>query len=206
MLNLSDTPKSPSFRRAPTISIWRIVAKDGCASIAYDATAATNFFPLAAEESGRHSSRPRSKKFVAAVLRSAPGLRLRRRSPSPFARHRDRMGRSEKMTERTMATIGNFTKSGDGFAGTVSTLTLDAKVQIKPAEKTSEKAPDFRLYSGAVELGAAWLKTSAEKRSYLSVRLDDPSLPGPILANLCEMENGAYDLIWSRPNRHRTRD
>jgi uncharacterized protein (DUF736 family) len=46
-----------------------------------------------------------------------------------------------------MATIGKFTKSGEGFSGSVMTLTLDAKVQIKPAEKTSEKAPDFRVYA-----------------------------------------------------------
>jgi uncharacterized protein (DUF736 family) len=103
-----------------------------------------------------------------------------------------------------MATIGKFTKSGEGFTGGVTTLTLDAKVQIKPAEKTSEKAPDYRLVSGGAEIGAAWSKKSAENRSYLSVRLDDPSLPAPILANLCEMENGEYDLIWSRPNRRRS--
>ena len=102
-----------------------------------------------------------------------------------------------------MATIGTFTKSGDGYTGSVASLTLDAKVQIKPAEKTSEKAPDFRLHVGRAEIGAAWKKTSNEKRDYLSVRLDDPSLPAPILANLCEMENGEFDLIWSRPNRRR---
>ncbi|HPE30936.1 MAG TPA: DUF736 domain-containing protein [Parvularculaceae bacterium] len=102
-----------------------------------------------------------------------------------------------------MATIGTFTKNGDGFTGSVSTLTLDANVQVKPAEKTSEKAPDFRIFAGRAEIGAAWRKTSNENRSYLSVRLDDPSLAAPILANLCEMENGEYDLIWSRPNRRR---
>ena len=105
-----------------------------------------------------------------------------------------------------MATIGKFTKSGEGFTGSVTTLTLDAKVQIRPAEKTSEKAPDFRVYNGKIDLGAAWRKTSAENRTYLSVRLDDPSLPAPILANLCEMENGEFDLIWSRPNRRRNGD
>jgi len=102
-----------------------------------------------------------------------------------------------------MATIGTFTKTGDSFTGTVTTLTLDAKVQVKPAEKSSDKAPDFRIFAGRAEIGAAWKKTSNENRSYLSVRLDDPSLAAPILANLCEMENGEYDLIWSRPNRRR---
>jgi uncharacterized protein (DUF736 family) len=105
-----------------------------------------------------------------------------------------------------MATIGTFTKTGDSFTGSVATLTLDAKVQIKPAAKMSEKSPDFRLLCGSAEIGAAWKKTSNENRSYLSVRLDDPSLPAPILANLCEMENGEFDLIWSRPSRRRNGD
>lgn len=103
-----------------------------------------------------------------------------------------------------MATIGTFAKTGDSYTGTVSTLTLDVKVQVKPAEKSSDKAPDFRIFAGRAEIGAAWKKTSNEKRDYLSVRLDDPSLPAPILANLCEMENGDFDLIWSRPNRNRS--
>jgi uncharacterized protein (DUF736 family) len=105
-----------------------------------------------------------------------------------------------------MATIGTFTKSGDGFSGTVSTLTLNVKVQVRPAEKASEKAPDYRIFSGRAEIGAAWKKTSNEGREYLSMKLDDPSLPAPILANLFEMEGGEYELIWSRPNRQRNGD
>jgi len=105
-----------------------------------------------------------------------------------------------------MATIGNFTRTGDGFTGTVSTLTLDAKVQVRPAEQTNEKAPDFRIFAGRAAIGAAWKKTSNEGRDYLSVKLDDPSLPAPILANLFEIERGEYELIWSRPNGSRNRD
>lgn len=105
-----------------------------------------------------------------------------------------------------MATIGTFTKSGDGFTGAVSTLTLNVKVQVRPAEKASEKAPDYRIFSGRAEIGAAWKKTSNEGREYLSMKLDDPSLPAPILANLFEMEGGEYELIWSRPNRQRNGD
>ena len=105
-----------------------------------------------------------------------------------------------------MATIGTFTKSGDGFSGTVSTLTLNVKVQVRPAEKASEKAPDYRIFSGRAEIGAAWKKTSNEGREYLSMKLDDPSLPAPILANLFEMDGGEYELIWSRPNRQRNGD
>jgi len=98
-----------------------------------------------------------------------------------------------------MAIIGTFTANGDTFTGTLNTLTLNAKVSIKPAEKESDKAPDFRVHSNTVEFGAAWKKTSREGRDYLSVKLDDPTFPAPIYASLVESDTAdEYNLIWSR--------
>ena len=99
-----------------------------------------------------------------------------------------------------MASIGSFTKAGDGFTGSVKTLSINAKASIKPADKTSDKAPDYRVYAGAIEFGAGWKKTSNEGRSYLSIKLDDPSFPAPIYATLVEAEDGSHALIWSRRN------
>lgn len=100
-----------------------------------------------------------------------------------------------------MANIGTFTKSGDTFTGSVKTLNINAKTTIKAAEKTSDKAPDYRVFAGSVEFGAAWKKTSGEGRDYLSVKLDDPSFPAPIYATLIEGEDaGSFGLIWSRRN------
>ena len=100
-----------------------------------------------------------------------------------------------------MATIGTFTKSGDTFTGSVKTLNINAKTTIKAAEKTSDKAPDYRVFAGSVEFGAAWKKTSGEGRDYLSVKLDDPSFSAPIYATLIEGEDaGSFGLIWSRRN------
>jgi len=101
-----------------------------------------------------------------------------------------------------MATIGTFTKSGDTFTGTVKTLSISAKTTIKPADKASDKAPDYRIFANqAVEFGAAWKKTTAEGREYISVKLDDPSFPAPIYATLVEGEEaGSFNLIWSRRN------
>jgi len=100
-----------------------------------------------------------------------------------------------------MATIGTFTKSGDSFSGAVKTLSINAKTAIRPTEKTSDKAPDYRVFCGAVEFGAVWKKTSGEGRNYFSVKLDDPSFPAPIYATLVEDgATGSYNLIWSRRN------
>ena len=96
-----------------------------------------------------------------------------------------------------MAIIGNFTKQDGAFAGSITTLTLKAKVSISPVEKTGEKAPDFRVYAGTTEIGAAWSATSKEGNAYLSVKLDEPSFPAPILCRLVEIDKG-HALVWTR--------
>jgi uncharacterized protein (DUF736 family) len=99
-----------------------------------------------------------------------------------------------------MATIGTFVKSDSGFAGSVKTLSLNVKAKFVPSDKDSDKAPDFRILAGPVELGAACRKTAqAGDREYLSVKLDDPSFAAPIYASLVKGEgDDNYSLIWSR--------
>lgn len=98
-----------------------------------------------------------------------------------------------------MAQIGTFTQAENGtFTGTIKTLTLNVKASIRPSDNDNEKAPDYRVLAGSVEFGAAWKRTSREGRDYLSMKLDDPSFPAPIKANLVEGEDGTHSLIWSR--------
>jgi len=103
----------------------------------------------------------------------------------------------------TMATIGTFTSTENGFTGSIRTLALNVKARIARIENPSDKGPQFRIFAGAVELGAAWQKRSEQTdRDYLSVKLDDPSFPAPIYATLTEVEGeDGYQLIWSRPSR-----
>ena len=102
-----------------------------------------------------------------------------------------------------MATIGTFSRTDSGFAGSVKTLNLNVKsVKFVPAEGENENGPDFRVLSGTTEFGAAWKKQSDKGNAYLSVKLDDPSFPAPIYAALIEVEGEeGLQLIWSRPNR-----
>jgi len=97
-----------------------------------------------------------------------------------------------------MTTIGTFTRDGDGFAGTIATLAIKTKAAIKPVRKTVENAPDFRIYASGVEIGAAWSKTSEADKSYLSIKLDDPSFPQAIYCRLVGKESGDHVLVWSR--------
>ena len=98
-----------------------------------------------------------------------------------------------------MAQIGTFTRDEDGsFTGTIKTLSFNIKARIVPAEASqNEKAPDMRVLSSNVEIGAAWKRTSKENTVYHSVKLDDPSFPAPIFANLVKVESD-YALVWSR--------
>jgi uncharacterized protein (DUF736 family) len=105
----------------------------------------------------------------------------------------------KQQTEIIMAQIGSFTRGEDGmFNGTIRTLSLNVKARLIPTDASSnEKAPGLRVLVGNVEIGAAWRRTSKENTEYHSVKLDDPSFPAPIYANLIEGES-EYTLVWSR--------
>ena len=101
-----------------------------------------------------------------------------------------------------MAKIGTFKKVGQGFEGEIVTLSVQAKsVRIASEDKPGANAPSHRVFVGKVEVGAAWEKTTQDKRPYLSVKLDDPSFTAPIFAQLFAGEDGMHDLVWSRQSR-----
>ncbi len=98
-----------------------------------------------------------------------------------------------------MSTIGTFTKDADSYRGTLCTLSLSVQLEIRPSSKDHEKAPDYRIFSSAGEIGAAWQRTSATEREYLSCKIDDPLFPAPIFASLVlNADEETYALIWSR--------
>jgi len=101
-----------------------------------------------------------------------------------------------------MATIGTFNATSDGYGGSIKTLTLNIRCKFIATEKENDKAPDYRIFAGTTEFGAAWKKTARDTdREYLSVKLDDPSFPAPIYASLVKGDgDDSFTLIWSRRN------
>jgi uncharacterized protein (DUF736 family) len=74
-------------------------------------------------------------------------------------------------------TLGTFTKLDDGnFTGTLKTLNFTAALTIVPIDKTSENAPDFRIYAGPrYEGGAAWSQTATSSgETYLNLKIGAP--------------------------------
>ena len=73
-----------------------------------------------------------------------------------------------------MATIGTFTRSGDTFNGAVKTLSINAKTAIKPADKISDKAPDYRIFQGSVDYAGRGIMRSgvAEAERFRGVGCD----------------------------------
>jgi uncharacterized protein (DUF736 family) len=74
-------------------------------------------------------------------------------------------------------TLGTFTQLDDGvLAGTFKTLNVTASLVIVPIEKTSDKAPDYRVYAGPRhEVGAGWsqvAKSSGE--TYINLKIGSP--------------------------------
>ncbi|KAB2701764.1 DUF736 family protein, partial [Brucella intermedia] len=60
--------------------------------------------------------------------------------------------------------------------GSVKTLNLNVKsVKFLPAEGENENGPDFRVFAGATEFGAAWKEPACPARGNpcLSVKLGD---------------------------------
>jgi len=100
-----------------------------------------------------------------------------------------------------MANIGTFKKSGNEFVGEVITRCVQEKnIRIVPApDRANENSPSHRIFAGRAEIGAAWTRTSNGDRDYLSVKMDDPSFPAPIYANLFADDDGdTFTLVWSR--------
>ena len=74
--------------------------------------------------------------------------------------------------------IGNFRKVGSDYAGTIETLLFTVQAAFEAvSNKSSEKAPDFRILTGEREIGAAWKKTAQDSgKEYLSVLIEDPTV------------------------------
>lgn len=98
-----------------------------------------------------------------------------------------------------MSSIDTFMPAEDGgWTGSIHTLTIDTKLRFVPNDnRDSDKASAVRVFVGQSRVGEAWEARSGGgiPKSYLRVRLDDPSLIEPISAALFPAEDGQHSTI-----------
>ena len=107
--------------------------------------------------------------------------------------------------------IGYFVTADGGFAGHITTLTLDIGVILLATEPSdSENAPDYRVIAGeddeAREIGAAWKHVGEKAGAYVAIQIDDPVFVQPLRANLFQGDGNEHVLVWSRPSRREKAD
>ncbi len=62
-----------------------------------------------------------------------------------------------------MATIGTFSRTANGFSGSVKTLNLNVKsVTFTAADGDNEKGPDFRIFAGATDYAVSGIMRSID--------------------------------------------
>jgi uncharacterized protein (DUF736 family) len=105
-----------------------------------------------------------------------------------------------------VARIGDFdrkTPDEEIFEGHVHTLALDIPLRFVPNPDTDSggAVPNLIGFSGVAEVAAAWRREKDDGTVFYSVRIDDPSLPGPINAALfrSRLAGHRYELMWHRP-------
>jgi uncharacterized protein (DUF736 family) len=105
-----------------------------------------------------------------------------------------------------MPAIGHVTKSKDGksYKGQLKCLSFKAPIDIQPnTSKNGDNQPDFRVYSGGVDIGAGWVRTAESSgNEYVSLGLADPAFgPKRIFANLGrapdQSDPDVYSVIWN---------
>lgn len=104
-----------------------------------------------------------------------------------------------------MPAIGYVAKADDGsLKGQLKTLSIRAEITIMPSKtKTSAAQPDYKVFSGDVEIGAGWIRRSeASGNEYISLSLAAPEFgPRRLYANLGRAagtdNNDRYAIIWN---------
>ena len=96
------------------------------------------------------------------------------------------------------------------FKGVIHTLGHDLNVRfvpIPPSENFNPNHPNYYifaldLYGKEVKVGAAWLKVpnnpQSKVREFLSIMIDDPTLPAPLNAAAFPKGDGFWPVTWRR--------
>ena len=108
--------------------------------------------------------------------------------------------------------IGNIKSNAEGvLIGRIQTMAFGATVALSAVTSTNERAPAYDVMALAsdrrswVKIGAMWEYHSNDTgETFLSGRIDDPSLEKPIDVAMFRQDDGSYNVAWRRPQRKRS--
>ncbi len=102
-----------------------------------------------------------------------------------------------------MPQIGQFVRIRGLYSGTIRTLMFDRHVVLVPTNQSDAQGPHYTVHikdADGPEVGVAWKRSGERAGEFVSLALDDPTLPAPIRANLFQRdtEKKEWVLIWKR--------
>ena len=107
--------------------------------------------------------------------------------------------------------IGNLKTNDEGIlVGRITTLGFSAVIALREVHSSNERAPAFDMMGLSadrrtwVKVGALWEYSSSESgETFLSGRIDDPSIDKPLDVAMFRQEDGSFNVSWRRPQRRR---
>ena len=88
--------------------------------------------------------------------------------------------------------------------GEIKTLQLQLQLNLVPVpNKSNFNAPDYNIYANSdIEVGSAWIKqkqlTDGSVIDFLSITIDDPSMPSALNVAAFKLDSGLYEISWRR--------
>jgi len=108
--------------------------------------------------------------------------------------------------------IGTLKSNEDGIhIGRITTLAFSAVIALREVSSDNERAPAYDVMALSADrrswckVGALWEYSSNDTgETFLSGRIDDPSLEKPLDVALFRQNDGSFNVAWRRPQRKRT--
>lgn len=103
-----------------------------------------------------------------------------------------------------MPAIGTVRRTETGFEGQIKTLSIQAAISIvRNKNKSADGQPDYKVFTGSVEIGAGWIRTARSSGApYVSLSLAAPEFgPRKLYANLGRAagqdDPDVFAVIWN---------
>lgn len=99
-----------------------------------------------------------------------------------------------------MPRIGTFEDASNGrLRGSITSLGMSmSEIEMVPIAQRHPRGPQFMLFKDHCEIGRGWKAATLDGQEFLSVKLDSPVLPRPVLCKLFRIDDTKlHRLVWT---------